>query len=232
MSKLLSRSEQRLLKRIDKASARREALLQDGKLSLPSGLGKLAIIVSRSPDDGAGRLAPKEQHMAFLKEADDLKEHRQGLHQEVVVRPIAVMEDMKLDFADPEVTDIMLIGHGSINAMWTDGGRSFDWEVASKAASYLKQGKIEQRMCGNLPSKKLQFSSGKYVEELPHGYSVPLGTFAVSDLRNVIAAPGIVVPDMNPSSELFMPIFSADTNAAKQVADFNAEFGNTPSVIA
>ena len=174
---------------------------------MPSGLGKLAIIVSRVPDHNS-TLTPREQHQAFLEEAERLKQERAEQHQDVVIRRIAVASDMKFDFGDPEVTDIILIGHGSISAMWTDGGRNFDWRMAARSARSLKQGKVEQRMCGNLPTKKFTNGLGGVIEELPHRYSVPLGTFAVSNLSNVTAAIGMKIPEVHPSDDLFQPVFS------------------------
>lgn len=230
MSKIQSRSEKRTRRGIEIASKRRRSLLESDKLSLPSGAGRLAIIVSRAPVFGSSRFPPKEQHRAFLLEAEAIRQERLPLHQEVVVRPSADLANMKRDFADPEVTDIILVGHGCINAMWAEEKKSFDWEVASKATAYLKQGKIEQRMCGNLPSSKFELSGGQIIEELPHKYSVPVGTFAVSKLTNVIAAAGIVVPDVNPQAKLFAPVFNADGDAVEQIAAFNECFGNVPSL--
>jgi hypothetical protein len=226
-----NRSERRLNKDIETASQRRQNLLDDDHLSLASGAGKLAIIVSSAPAFGSAHLGPKEQHKAFLEEAYNLRDTRAHLHQGVVVRPRAVLLDMKVDFADREITDIVLIGHGCINALWTEGGKSFDWRIASKATSYLKQGKIEQRMCGNLPANKLILDSGELIEELPHRYSVPLGTFAVSKLTNVIAAPGLVLPDVKPNEELFKPTFIADNDPIAQITIFNENFGNAPSIV-
>lgn len=160
-----SRSERRLYRDIETASQRRQTLLDDGKLSLASGAGKLVIFVSSAPAFGAAHLEPREQHRAFLKEAYILKEIKASQHQEAVVRPKAVITDIKLDFADPEVTDITLIGHGCISSVWTEGGKNFDWRSASKATGYLKQGKIEQRMCGNLPANKVKLDSGEFVED-------------------------------------------------------------------
>lgn len=232
MSSSRGRSEKRLHKNIEAASQRRQLLLDEGKLSLASGAGKLVIIVSSAPAYGATHLEPREQHKAFLEEAYNLKAERKSLHQDVKVRSRAVVLDIKFDFADPEVTDIILIGHGCISALWAEGGKYFDWQSASKATTYLKQGNIEQRMCGNLPTEKVRLDSGEVIEKLPPNYSVPLGTFAVSNLVNVLAAPGIVLPDVKPNEQLFQPVFQSNACPVEQIAAFNEQFSNVPSIVA
>lgn len=223
------RSHKRLLKDIQKASEKREHLLETGKTSLPSGLGKLAIIVSRAPDYHS-KLSPKEQYAAFLEEAERLQQERSKDHQQVTLSPMAVISDIKVNFGDYDVTDIMLIGHGSIGCIWAEDGRYFDWRDAARAASFLKQGRIEQRMCGNLPSKKGKVGDIE-VEELPHKYSVALGTFAVTNLENVVAAVGRKVPDVNPSDELFQPVYlNHGTTAPEAISTLNQVYGEQPTV--
>lgn len=221
------RSHNRLLKDIKKASDRREKQLQDGRLSLPSGAGMLAIIASNAPDFRS-KLSPEQQMKAFMEEAEMLQAERTFQHQQVKIRRRAVVQDLRLDFADPEVTDIILTGHGSISALWAAGGKNFDWRIVSKATSYLKQGRIEQRMCGNFPSEKIQID-GETKETLPHKYSVPLGTFAVSRLSNVIAAPGMHIPDEYPPSDLFRPVFNDEVGAPEQIQALNERYGNLPT---
>jgi hypothetical protein len=226
-----SRSHDRLVRDTTKASERRQRLLDGGRLSLPSGAGKLAIIVSRFPDHNNEVLTPRKQYQAFLEEADRLKQQRSQNHQQVVVRPVAVAGDMKIDFGDPEVTDIILISHGTISFMRTDSGQYFDWRTAARAASYLKQGVIEQRMCGNLLSREKKTDKPGIKEELPHRYSVPLGTFAVSNLTHITAATGLKIPDVDPSDDLFRPVFSESHGAAEQIQALNEAYVDTPTVV-
>ncbi len=222
------RSYQRTLKDIQKASRKRDKLLDAGKISLPSGAGKLAIIVSRVPDHSS-KLTPREQHRAFLEEADTLLQARREDHQQIDIKRIAVVDDMKLVFGDPEVTDVALIGHGSLGCLWADGGRYFDWQAAAKAASYLKQGQIEQRMCGNLPSKIGKAGEIK-AEELPHKYTVALGTFAVTNLSNVLAAAGREVPEVDPPDDLFQPVYSGEGTVAENIEALNQAYGLQPTI--
>lgn len=217
---LKSRSQRKLNSQIIRAAERRECLLEAGRLSLESGLGQLVIIVSQAPSYKAiTQYTPKQQWRHFMNEAERLAQERTDDHQDVLIRPKAVIGDMKLDFANPEVTDLILIGHGSIDSLWVDGSNKyFSWHQAAKTTTDLKQGKIEQRMCGNFPL----------------GYNVALGTFAVSRLTNVIAAPGTIVPDFNPSDELFQPVYGSDElDPTEQIAALNSAYaGKQPVVIA
>jgi hypothetical protein len=224
----VSRSQKRLIKDIAKLSERRERLLDKGKLSLPSGEGLLAIIVSRVPDYHS-ELSPREQHKAFLEEAERIGQERSKDHHAVAVRPMPATASMRMDFADPEITDIILIGHGSIGCLWVDGGRYFDWHMAAKAAHTLKQGRIEQRMCGNLPPKTGKTRDMK-AESIPHKYSVALGTFAVSNLGNVLAAAGREVSEINPPDELFQPIYTSHGTAPEEIEAFNQMYGEQPTI--
>lgn len=85
-------------------------------------------------------------------------------------------------------------------------------------------------MCGNLPSKKV-IINGQETEELPHRYSVPLGTFAVSNLTNITAAVGLKIPDVNPQDALFKPIFTASDGALEQIQAFNEQYASRPTAI-
>ena len=226
---LKSKSHKRLLKDIERASEARDKKLERGRISLPSGEGILSIIVSHAPDY-VSRISPEGQRKAFLEEAEKIREERAGDHDQILIRRRAVPIDMKLDFADERVTDIVLIGHGSLSSMWAEGGKNFDWRMAAKSTDRLKTGKIEQRMCGNLPSKK-EVIDGQVKEILPHQYTVPLGTFAVTSLDNVIAATGKKIPDICPPDELFEPVFADNGSPIDLIRELNDKFMHEPTVI-
>ena len=210
---IASRSLKRTQNHIAKASLRRQDLLDKQKLSLPSGDGVLSIIVSKSADQKATTI-PEEQYKAFIEEAERLAHEREQSHQEVRIRPFAVPLDIKMELASPEVTDVIMIGHGSIGCLWTDGGGYLGWKEVAKATNYLKQGRIEQRMCGSFPLQ----------------YNIPLGTFAVTSLSNVWAAPNLVVPDVNPADELFRPIYNDSDGVRKQIEALNEAYGDVEPV--
>src|ERR1700757_1141177 len=100
-----SRSRRRLESQLVKAADRHDRLLEEGQISLPSGLGRMVIIVSGAPNYKIS-YDPREQHRQMMREAERVREERGGQHQFVAIRPRAVIGEMKRDFADPEVTDI------------------------------------------------------------------------------------------------------------------------------
>jgi hypothetical protein len=209
-----SRSEKRFNKEITKLAETRDRFMHEGRLSLPSGLGKLAIIVSTSPDYRNKELTPAEQKVAFLEEGERLRQSLAPNHQQVILRRRAYPEEIKMDLNDPDVTDMILIGHGSIGNLWTDGyGGSFNWQDAVRNArsllgnGHLKQGEFVQRMCGNFPLA-----------------TVPLGTVVASDLRNIKAATGQRVPDIHPEESLFTPVYSSNENIVQQIYELNEQF--------
>jgi hypothetical protein len=211
----LSRSEKRLRKDLVKAVGKREGLLRAGKLSLPSGEGVLSIIVSgRGTYPGIlDHETVEREHEARLQEAKAVKKKLEHQHKGgVLIRPRAYIQDIKFDLADPIVTDLIFMGHGTINGICTDDdSRYFSWQDASRASNHLKQGVVEQRMCGH-------FSSDISL-------SVPMGTFLVSKLADLRAAVGVVLPlaDASNSREhLFETVFTAEEPLIEQVLALNA----------
>lgn len=73
--------------------------------------------------------------------------------------------------SDQAVSDVVLIGHGSLSSVYLDDGKTYNWHDVALAATHLKKGVIIQRFCSNNLRK----------------LSVPLGTFAASEHSNVIA---------------------------------------------
>lgn len=212
-----SKTYRRLHKRVVKAAAARERKLDSGKLSVPSGLGRLSIIVSSRAtwptmmDEDRVR----EEHQDRLEEAERLREERIGQFAEIVIRPRAFIRDLKMDFANPDVSDICLIGHGTINGLLTNSnGKYFSWEDAARSAGHLKQGRIEQRMCGTFPTDLR--------------YPVALGTFAVSHVSNVIAAVGVAVelPGGKSRDHLFTPIYNEEEHIIDQIERLNERHHN------
>jgi hypothetical protein len=206
------RSVKKIRRVVRKEQQRRDRLLDEGKLSLPRGTGKLIIVASPAADFRL-KLSPEKQHEIFCEEAERLAEERAAQHDTVEIRRKAIMGDINIDLADPEVTDIALIGHGTISDFWANHGRHFNWLDAAKATrSHLKQGVVEQRMCGNFSTRTR--------------YSVPLGTFAVSNLENVVAALGQKLPEHDPPEELFRPIYDNSRDLLEQVDQMNMIHGS------
>ncbi len=200
MSKKAGRSIRKFHTRLEHAVVDRQQMLDKEQLSLESGLGKLVIVVSRQ-GNFASSVSRSEQINAFEEEAEMLRDSRQGHHQDIIVRHQSVVGDLVLDLQDPEVTDLVLIGNGSIADFWAAGGKHFDWLTVAKKAKHLKQGKIEQRVCGHFPLKT----------------SVPLGTFALRDQTQLIAPTGQLIPDVHPAGELFSPVYTKPNNDSADI---------------
>ena len=201
-----SRSERRYkntLERIQKEYVRK---LDEDKLSLPKKLGKLSIIVSNMPDH-RGEATAADQIRAFHNEADELAEYYSREYGAVNIYRKATEMEMGFELSNPEVAGLITIGHGNIGDFWLEGGEHIGWDKVAKLTKYLKQGEFVQRMCGNFP-----FAS-----------SVPLGTFAVSDQRNVIAPTGEVIDDLKPDESLFGPVYGKGRNDINDITDLIAE---------
>jgi hypothetical protein len=201
-----SRSERRYQNALAKTHKEHERKLDDGKLSLPKKLGRLSIIVSNMPDH-RGEATAADQIRAFHNEADELAEHYSGVYNAVKIHRKATAMEMGFELSNPEVAGLITIGHGNIGDFWLEGGEHIGWDKVAKLTKYLKQGEFVQRMCGNFP-----FAS-----------SVPLGTFAVSDQRNVIAPTGEVIDDLKPDESLFGPVYGKDRNDINDITDLIAE---------
>jgi hypothetical protein len=134
--------------------------------------------------------------------------------------PKAFPLDIGFHLADRDVSDLVLIGHGSISCFWTDGkSRNYDWRDVSKSANHLKTGIIEQRICGHLPEKvKLH---------------VPLGTFALANLENLYAAPGKQLPDdQDPGDAVMERVYSNHIPLLDQIRHLNeALYAEPPEVV-
>lgn len=210
-SKHRLRKERQLYHQLDRAQAERDEKLKDGKLSLPKGAGRLVIAVSNAVDNDDGHFSPREQIDIVQELAERLQEERGDEHQEVSIEPASEL-GLKMNLSDPEVTDLILVGHGSIGDYWTNGGGHFNWRDAANATRRLKQGSIEQLTCGDFPSRD--------------ALHVPVGTFAVSDTTKLIGAPGVAVPDIR-DDDFFHPIYEVPLATVEDVVALNELYGVT-----
>lgn len=199
-----------------KADRKRELLLSEGRLSIESGAGKLAILVSTKPSrlyskHAAERLGITEQTYlnrqieSFENEASRISDKRADQHRSIT-RLYATESNLERAFGSQLVSDIVLIGHGSINSIWSQDG-NFDWIKASRSTEYLKQGVVEQRTCGHFPNNDAR--------------NVPLGTFAVSNFSNVLAIAGYGTTDSDPGDGVFRPVFNDRDDIMIQLRDLN-----------
>lgn len=182
------------------ALAEHERKLAENDLSLPSKIGKLVIVVSNRTFKHSD-YPIQMQRDAFHAEAEDIAERRMGQYGGIEIRREALAPGIALDLADKEVSDMVMIGHGAIDSLWLDSGGSLRWRTVAKYAKYLKQGGIEQRMCGHF-----------------NGFdAVPMGTFALSDQRNLVASVGAEIDDINPDESLFRRVYDKERITASDI---------------
>lgn len=188
--------------------------------SLTPELGQLAIVVSTATafDTGEGTTRD-EQKKIFQAEADVVYESDLvKQYDDAQITRTAHREDIKRKLQDPDIAGMVLIGHGDIGSFWLDGGgERLRWHDVAKAAGCLKLGHFVQRMCGHYPRdiSKTPFT------DIP---TLPLGTFAVVDQRNVIAAHGLAIPDEHPDETLFKPVYSDSRNSYEDILSLYKHF--------
>ncbi len=212
----VSKSTKRFNKNLAKLDDQRNRLLEEGKFSLASGMGKLVIIASKSVDYESN-YSPDKQVELFIEEGEQLQEQLRPYHADVVLRKSALYDDIISHVHDKEVSDMIFIGHGSIGAFWLEGDTKLGWqdlahenkESLMGTDRHLKLGQIVQRVCGNFPVR-----------------SVPLGTPVVADLMNVIAPLGKAIPDAHPDESLFRPVYTHNGDMVSQVHAMNERFSD------
>ena len=197
-----------LLAETEKIEVVRSQLQAEGKFSLPPSKGRHIVIVSGASKHGWEEADYRE----FMAEAEQLVATRQaaGGYGEIVLVPHAYGEEIAGYVADPDVAGLTLIGHGTIERIFTDGGtagRDFSWGRALQVATHLKRGRIEQLMCGHFPGFL--------------AFCIPLGTPIVADLSDVRAALGQILPNEPVNPDILMPIFDAERPLGQQLCELN-----------
>lgn len=216
------RSQKRFDKYLAKAESKRNTMLLRGNFSLETEVGRLAIVVSKVADHHSAaehHRSKKEmdyddhlrwQIEIFEEEAELIKSQQTVLGKEARIYS-ATNYNLKYIFANETISDVTLIGHGSINTIWcNDPKRNFDWRSVSAATTHLKTGRIEQRMCGHFPAEK--------------GMNLPFGTFAVVSLGQVYAATGRMLPNTIPENTVFDPVFQDEIPLRQQIVDLNEKY--------
>lgn len=201
---------QNFVSRLEYRVEQREQKIRNGMVSLPSHLGKMVIVVSNSIFLDS-EYDSETQWQAFHDEADRFAELGAGYYGGLEVRRSAKLSEIKDDLRDKEVSDMVFIGHGSIDKFWLDNGHSLGWGRVAKYAKYLKQGRLEQRMCGNFN----------------HFSAVPMGTFALWDQRDLVAPLGEEIDDVCPDETLFGPVYDKPNNSTDDILNLIRYFDSS-----
>ncbi len=150
-------------------------LYTERTFSVAPEMGYIAIMCSACTDDITEPGTPQSiaEIQLFLREALQFKELAKSHGRNARVFTDADEHAMAEVLADPEATDVVTIGHGSLAGFYVPNQRDgiFDWHDASTASTHLKTGFFMQRHCGGIE----------------RNLTVPLGTFTLADVRNVVA---------------------------------------------
>jgi|GEM_PF-1720321 len=204
--------------RLHTAYEHHDALLQAQKLSVEPRLGQLAILVSSwtrddipmSPEAQRGAMEEAAEYLAERAQQEGVYDAQQeGVYDDIDIRHHATKATLLDAIEDDEVAGITLVGHGNISTFHTADASSLKWFTAAAHTDHLKQGGIEQRMCGRV-----------YKGE------AALGTFLVADQRNILAAAGTNVGDLVDDEEFFVPVYQKPQNTPDEI-----QAQNTPDEI-
>lgn len=155
-----------------RAVAKWEGFAKEGNFSVPKEIGKTAIITSLFTDEPIDTERGVTELESFRNEAHALAERvvAQGGRPELAID--ASRGDIDQLIKDPEVSDMYVIGNGSLSNLILDERDYYDWVNASNATDHLKLGSFIQRQCGGLTRET----------------NVPLGLFVVSSPADLHAA--------------------------------------------
>lgn len=197
------RSERRYVKEVETAHRKRERLLERSKFSVEKAMGVLAIHVSTSIDLESP-LSPAAQVRAFREEGEHVQDAyiRSGEYGDVELHETTDSLDLKMSFRDKDTAGIITIGHGSIGCFHLPQSDFHTWRNVSFDADHLKTGEIVQRTCGHVP-RGLR--------------TVPWGSFALRDQRNLVAPLGRVIADKDPDEAAFRQVFEHDSNSTEDI---------------
>ena len=154
------------------AVAKHEMLRREKHCSVPPEFGKTAIVSSVFTDEDLDTERGVTELESFRREAyslADLVIARAGTPELAVD---ASRDDIDRIIKDPDISDIYVIGNGSLSTLILDVRDYYDWLNVSEATDHLKLGKFIQRQCGGLT----------------RSFNVPMGLFAVCRPSDVHAA--------------------------------------------
>ena len=199
---------QNFRKSVEKSCVRRERHQEKGHVSLAPDVGKLAIIVAFGTIDHR-TLSPENQQAIFMDEGEMLQERyrRLGTYDDVEVRQAYDARTIRSVLQNRDVASMVMVGHGGAGHVMLPLGEFFGWQDVGleieRKSGHVKLGEFVQRTCCHIP---------------PSGLTVPLGTFAMNDQRNIFGPLGEAIPDEHPDEELFQrPMFEEQNNTVDDI---------------
>lgn len=155
-------------KRLLRAATKRQELFEKGELSpSPDTDRHVGILVAASTDNvRLLQLRKDTETIEFIEEA-------KSSGYEASLRITGDRDDALLFIGRRAITDLVFVGHGQFSHIELDDENLSWWHLA-RHLDHIKQGNVIQRHCG------LRWSA----------MNIALGTFAVTDMRNVISPVG------------------------------------------
>lgn len=187
---------------IEPHEAKQQAMLANGELVR---LGALAILVSNRGNDGT---YSANDFSHFMSGAEAYQQNYTGQYQEIRIIPELTTKSIREALRDRANAAVAVASHGFIDGVITsDNGELYTWEDVAEDTTHLK-------------AEFFQITCGYYrpTQEI----CVPVGTFAVSKLSGVHAAPGVILPvglkDASKVTKVVRPILTDDEDLAEQLA--------------
>ena len=210
MSERVHRSERRFHAHLRRAISDHQKKLDEGSFSLSPEEGKLAVLASWGTTTNS-EYSAKEQIRIFRTEAERVAASPlAAAYAAAEVVQVAGKMDVDFVLADPEVAGMVLVGHGNIAELRLHHDKHMIWWETARATRQLKLGHFVQRMCGHFETSD----------------SLPMGTFAVADQRNIVAALGVPIDDKYPDESLFRTVYDESMNDAESILAVRNQYWN------
>lgn len=209
----MARSKKTDRERLKKAIELRSKLASEGaygpSLEQERHLGIVVAIDSFAGDTLS--YVEENERYEFISEAEEIKESAiaSGYRAEILA---TTERDSVLSFISKvSMTDVVLIGHGQLGRL-NIGDSGLGWWHVARSMNHLKQGYFIQRHCGVLWQP----------------INVAVGTFAMADMRNVIAPAGEVFTPQDLSDEvanhLLRPVYSHQDHTYEELVTMYPQF--------
>jgi hypothetical protein len=153
----------------------------------------------------------ENERYEFMSEAEEIRENAlaSGYRAEILA---TTERDRALSFLSRvSMTDVVLIGHGQLGRL-NLGESGLGWWHVARSMDHLKQGYFIQRHCG----------------VLWQAVNVAVGTFAMADMRNVIAPAGepFTPQDLydEEANQLLQPVYTRKEHTYEELVTMYPQF--------
>ncbi len=169
----------------NRAMQKWEMLHESNLYSAPKSDGHTVVAYSTYSVEVAEEEIKNEINVFAAEALDYVSRYREYGHNASLMEGVE-RQEFKEVIKNPDVSGVIVIGHGDLSSIYDDNGDKIDWRDIAKWTTHLKRGHFVQRTCGNT------------LRDL----SVPLGTFALANHRRLFAPVGVsFCPEDYPEEE-------------------------------